>query len=259
MKFNVFGDRRNPVIVMLTGSFCPSESMENLYTMLCNDFFVIAPTYNGHYEGSKDFTTRQNEAAEIRQYLKEQRITSVKLVYGQSMGSEIGIELMHQLLDDGITVANALFDGAPCIRLSKAYKAFMLFKFRTLVNLLRGKTIDEAMNIRILQKFANGDAAALKPMIEPIIRIAPYLNDNSIRNEVECCYTFDFPQFDAEIQRRMHFFYDKDEKACRTCLKLVRNAYPHADYRIVSGYGHLTYCCRHTEDYVDWIRQICSA
>lgn len=72
------------------------------------------------------------------------------------------------------------------------------------------------MNIPLIKKFSGGDPEALKPMIEPIIKVAPYLNDNSIRNEVECCYTFDFPKFDTEMQKRMHFFYDKDEKACRT-------------------------------------------
>lgn len=257
MKFNTFGNPNNPIIIMLTGSFCPAESMENLYSKLCDDFYIVAPTYNGHYEGSKDFTTRQNEAAEIRQYLKEQQITSVKLVYGQSMGSEIGIELMSQLVADGITVENVLFDGAPCIKLSKVYKAFMLFKFRTLIKMLRGKTVEDAMNIPLIKKFSGGDPEALKPMIEPIIKVAPYLNDNSIRNEVECCYTFDFPQFDTEMQKRMHFFYDKDEKACRTCLKLVQKAYPQADYRIVSGHGHLTYCCKHTGEYIDWIKEIC--
>lgn len=258
MKFNTFGSADNPVIVMLAGSFCPAESMDNLYTELYNDFYIVVPTYNGHYEGSKDFTTRQNEAAEIVQYLKSKNVTAIRLIYGQSMGSEIGIELMRQLLAEEITVENALFDGAPCIKLSKVYKAFMLFKFRTMINMLRGKTVEEAMNIKILKKLSNGDPDALKPMVEPIIRVAPYLNDNSIRNEVECCYTFDFPQFSTEIQKNMHFLYAKEEKACRSCLKGVQGAYPHADYRIVSGYGHLTYCCKHTDEYVDWIRDICS-
>ncbi len=51
------------------------------------------------------------------------------MIYGQSMGSEIGIELMKQLSLQGIIVEKAVFDGAPCITLSKAYKTFMFFKF----------------------------------------------------------------------------------------------------------------------------------
>lgn len=257
MLFSTFGNKLNPVIVMLTGSFCPAESMENLYTKLSSDFYIIAPTYNGHYKGSKNFTTRQNEAAEIRQYLKEQHIYDIKLIYGQSMGSEIGLELLSRLTADKISVQNALFDGAPCIKLSRLYKSFMLFKFRTMIKMLRGRTIDEAMNIAILKKFSNGNPEALKAMIEPIIEIAPYLTDNSIKNEVECCYTFDFPKFSVEMQKRIHFFYAKDEKACKTCLKGLQKAYPQAEYRIVSGEGHLTYCCKHMDEYTDWIREIC--
>ena len=86
MIFNTFGNKEAPVIIMLAGSFCPAEGMENLYSELQKQFYVIAPTYNGHYEGSVDFTTRQGEAAQIKDYLVNEGITSVRMIYGQSMG-----------------------------------------------------------------------------------------------------------------------------------------------------------------------------
>ena len=155
MLFNTFGNRENPVIIMLAGSFCPAESLEMVYSVMKEDYYVIAPTYNGHYKDSKDFTTRQGEAKEIADYLQNQNITSVKMIYGQSMGSEIGIELMHQLSENNIIVDSAFFDGAPCIKLSRPYKAFMRFKFNTLINMFKGKTLDEAMNIGLVKKFSN--------------------------------------------------------------------------------------------------------
>ncbi len=68
MLFNIFGNRENPVIIMLAGSFCPAESMETVYSAMKEDYYVIAPTYNGHYKDSKDFTTRQGEAKEIADF-----------------------------------------------------------------------------------------------------------------------------------------------------------------------------------------------
>ncbi len=257
MKFLTFGNIKNPVIIMLPGSFCPAESMELLYSRLWDDFYIIAPVYNGHYEDSGDFTTRQGEAAEIKRYLKTEGITAVKLIYGQSMGSEIGLELMRQLAADGLTAEHAFFDGAPCIKLSKPYKLLMYYKFRTMISVFRNKTIEEALDLKIIKKFSGGDPQALRPMIEPIIEVAPFLTNAGIKNEVECCYTFDFPEFDSNIQKNMHFFYDKEEKACKTCLEGVKKAYPDAEYRIVSGYGHLTYLCKHTDEYAGWIRNIC--
>lgn len=255
MQFKVLGEKGNPVVVMLTGSFCPGECLEYIYSRMDN-YYIIVPTYNGHYKDAKDFTSRENEAREIREYLYGQGIERVHMIYGQSMGTEIGMELYRQLTDEGIKVNSLFFDGAPMIRLSRAYKAFMRFKFTTMINVFRDKTIDEAMNMKFLKKFAGKKINSLKSLIVSLVMIAPYLSDNSIKNEVECCYTFDFPVVDCDMQKNMYFFYGEDEKAYKTCYKLVKRAYPHANYRIEKGHGHMTYSCEYTDTYVNGLRDI---
>lgn len=212
MQFKVLGEKGNPVVVMLTGSFCPGECLEYIYSRMAN-YYIIVPTYNGHYKDAKDFTSRENEAREIREYLYRLGIERIHMIYGQSMGAEIGMELYRQLIDEGIKISNLFFDGAPMIRLSRAYKAFMRLKFSTMITMFRDKNIDEALNMKFLKKFAGNKINSLKPMIESLIMIAPYLSDNSLKNEVECCYTFDFPMLDCDMQKNTYFFYGEDEKA----------------------------------------------
>lgn len=255
MKFQVIGKKGNPVVVMLTGSFCPGECMEYLYSRM-NDFYIIVPTYNGHYEGAKDFTTRENEAREIREYLSQLGIDHIRMIYGQSMGAEVGMELYIQLSSEEIKVDYLFFDGAPMICLSTPYKAFMRFKFGTMIKMFRDKTMDEAMNMKFLKQFAGDKIESLRPMIESLVEVAPYLTKNSIKNEVECCYTFDYPEVDEEMQKRTYFFYGEDEKAYKTCYKLVKKAYPLANYRVEKGHGHISYSCERTEEYVAWLRKI---
>ena len=144
MKFKILGEKGNPVIVMLTGSFCPGECLDYIYSRM-KDYYIIIPTYNGHYKDSKDFTTRENEAREIREYLCELGVEHIQMIYGQSMGTEVGMELYKQLANEGIKVQNLFFDGAPMIQLSVPYKAFMRFKFGTMIKMFRDKSIDEAM------------------------------------------------------------------------------------------------------------------
>lgn len=255
MKFYHYGNRSAPLIIMLTGSFCPAAALDYLYKPLSKDFHIVIPDYNGHYEGSADFTTRQNEAALIARYLSEKGITSVAMLYGQSMGSEIGIELLRQLTESGVEVKHALFDGAPCIRLSNPYKLFMYFKFKTMINMMRDKSADEVIKWKFLNKFTNGDTEALRPMIESLIAVAPYLTRKSIKSETECCYTFDFPQFTDEMQQRIHFLYGSGEKAYTTCHKQVERAYPNAKMTVLDGYGHLTYSAKHTDEYIELIKK----
>ena len=258
MKFYEYGEKNEQVIVMLTGSFCPAGALEYLYKDLADEFHVILPEYNGHYEGST-FTTRQNEAGEIRKYLKEKEIDSVCMVYGQSMGTEIGMELTSQLIKIGVEVGCCFFDGAPMIRLSKPYKMFMNFKFRTMIRMMKDKTIDEVIQWKFLNKFTNGDTESLRPLIASLIKIAPFITDESIYNENECCYTFDYPKMSDEMQRNIYFLYAKDEKACKSCYKLVKNAYPKARFKVLDGYGHMTYSVKCQPEYIKMLKKICKA
>ncbi len=180
------------------------------------------------------------------------------MVYGQSMGAEIGIELLHQMLEKGISADKAFFDGAPCITLSKAYKAFMYFKFKIMINMARKKGVDGVVNMKFLYQFTNGDTEALRTMIEALAAVAPYLTNQSIKNETECCYTFDFPDFTKEQQNNMYFFYAAEEKAYKACYKYVNKAYPEANYRVVTGYGHMTYSVKNTDEYIKWLKGICA-
>lgn len=165
MKFYTYGNNSNPLIVMLPGSFCPAKALQYLYSRLQSDFYVCVVEYNGHYAGST-FTSRQNEAREVVQYLLKENLTEINMIYGQSMGAEIGIELMHQLLQKGIHVGRAFFDGAPCIRFSKPYKAFMNMKFRKLIHMIRDKSADDVLQWKFLKAFTNGDTEILRPLIE---------------------------------------------------------------------------------------------
>ena len=258
MKFYTYGNNSNPLIVMLPGSFCPAKVLRYLYSRLQSDFYVCVVEYNGHYAGST-FTSRQGEAREVVQYLLKENLTEINMIYGQSMGAEIGIELMHQLLQKGIHVGRAFFDGAPCIRFSKPYKAFMNMKFRKLIHMIRDKSADDVLQWKFLKAFTNGDTEILRPLIEDLIDVAPYLTDESIKAETECCYTFDFPSFCNEDQKKLFFFYAKEEKAYKICYKGLVQAYPNAVFKVVSGYGHMTYSVRHIDEYVQMLRDVCTS
>lgn len=85
---------------------------------------------------------------------------------------------------------------------------------------------------------------------------APLLTNKTIKNETECCYTFDFPYFDAAVQKNMHFLYGSDEKAYKLCFNGAKRAYPMADYTIVNGYGYLIYSIKETDKYIELLQKI---
>ncbi len=256
MNIQTVGDNTKPVIVMLPGSFCQSISLAYLYERLMTDYCIILPEYNGHYANST-FTTRQNEAKEIADYLQEHNINHIKMLYGQSMGAEVTMELLGQLEEQHIAVDHCFLDGAPCIKLSPLYKKVMYLKFKTMIGIIKKKGVDYVLNGKMIKKFSNGDTESLRPMLEALAATAPILTKESIKNETECCYTFDFPAFDETVQKRMQFLYGNEEKAYKRCFEGVKKAYPMAEYTIVEGYGHLTYSIKETDTYVKLLQSIC--
>ena len=254
MRFHPYGEEQKPVIIMLPGSFCNADTMANIITKLESEFRILAVDYNGQYAGSeRPFTSRSGEAAEILLYLREHAISSVALIYGQSMGGEMGMELLSQLKKNGITVGAAFFDGGPFLRFPKAVSKLLGNKFKTIVGNLRGKTLEEALQEPTIVKFSGGKPERYSNMLGPICQNVDYMSDETLEREADACVTFDYPAMDREFQKHLTFFYSKEESAWRLCHRKLQKAYPFANYKLVSGYGHVGYPGEHLEEYCGWL------
>ena len=217
MRIHTYGEKDAPVIIMLPGSFCNADTMANIITRLERDFHILAVDYNGQYAGSeKPFTSRRGEAEEVIRCLREQSMTSVALVYGQSMGGEMGMELLSQLKKNGFEVRAAFFDGGP---------------------FLRGKTLEEALREPTIVKFSSGKPERYSNMLGPICRNAAYMSDETLEREADACVTFDFPAMDRDFQKRLTFFYSKEESAWHFCHRKLKKAYPYAQYKLLRPCG----------------------
>ena len=113
-----------------------------------------------------------------------------------------------------------------------------------MINMMRDKSADEVIKWKFLNRFTNGDTEALRPMIESLVEVAPYLTKESIKNETECCYTFDFPQFSGEMQK----------KHIRPVINLLRSIILMQKMTVLDGYAHMTYSARHTQEYLELIK-----
>ena len=163
MRIHPYGEERKPVVIMLPGSFCNADTMANIITKLENEFRILAVDYNGQYAGSeRNFTSRSGEAAEILLYLREHAVPSAALIYGQSMGCEIGMELLSQMKKNGIPVGAAFFDGGPFLRFPKVVSKLLGNKFKTVVGNLRGKTLEGAFQEPTIVKIFRRKAGALR-------------------------------------------------------------------------------------------------
>jgi len=261
MKFNTVGVKENPVIIMCNGSFTTGESLISFAEKLSDSYYVILPTYDGHTDDGTVFTTRIEQVRKIFQYLQSEGIQEVELVQGLSMGAEVALDLAAMMYSSGnITLKHGMFDGGPFFHFNPLMRKIMQKKFLNLLNGLKGLNEEEAFekvtkNPMIKWMMKGQDLSAYKGMIGGMSWISPCLTDESIRNESDACYTFDFPEVDEEEQKKYLFMWSDNEPA-HSSEKSIRKHYPHAQYRSNGNLGHGGFFIKQPEEYEKLIREV---
>ncbi len=228
MIFERVGEKNKPVIIMINGSFCTGKGLLPLAQKLSNRYQVILPTYDGHHENGGIFTTRQDQANKIIEYLKKENIKKIKLIQGISMGAEVALTLgsiISKTTD--IEVDRYLFDGGPFFKFPKWFRKIMQMKFKGMVHNAQYGTEEEIIerfkNNKMVKWMLKGDIKPYEKLIIDMSKAAPYMTDESICNESDACYTFDFPEIPEKEQKKYYFTWSNNEPAFKSKKKIEKN------------------------------------
>lgn len=96
MKFFEYGKENAEKAVMLHGGGLSWWSCREAAELMADEFHVIIPILDGHAGSDRDFTTIEENAAEIIRHIDENFGGSVRLVCGLSLGGQILTEMLSQ-------------------------------------------------------------------------------------------------------------------------------------------------------------------
>lgn len=99
MKYKEYGEKNIGVIVLLHARGLAWWNYHEEAEMHQEEFYVILPILDGHAESNKDFSTIENNAAEIIAFIDENFGGSVLLMEGLSLGGQILLEIFSQRSD----------------------------------------------------------------------------------------------------------------------------------------------------------------
>jgi hypothetical protein len=117
MNFNVFGNKNVPTLMLIPGLGVSYEIFIPLINLLENDFHIIAVEVDGFVLGKHtQFTSVDDQAAQVIDYVKENYDGRLDCAYGLSLGGKI---LSRILECDEIVVNHAILDAAPLLPLPK--------------------------------------------------------------------------------------------------------------------------------------------
>ena len=98
MKFYEFGQKENPVIMLLPGTCCHwKNNFSYVIDLLKKDFYVVCVSYDGFDETEKsEFSDMQSETVKIELYIKKQFQGNIHAIYGCSLGGSFVGLLMQR-------------------------------------------------------------------------------------------------------------------------------------------------------------------
>ena len=115
MNFKILGNKENPVLMLIPGLGVSYEIFIPLISILENDFHIIAVEVDGFILGKHSrFTSIDNQASQIIDYIKANHNGSIDFAYGLSLGGKI---LSRVLERDEIVINHAVMDAAPLLPL----------------------------------------------------------------------------------------------------------------------------------------------
>ena len=99
MNYIEYGKENSDVIILLHGGGLSWWNYKEVAEMLQTDYRVILPILDGHTGSDKQFTTIEDNAAEIIDFINKQFAGSVLLIGGLSLGGQILLEVLSQCKD----------------------------------------------------------------------------------------------------------------------------------------------------------------
>lgn len=99
MKFKEYGHRNNEIILLLHGGGLSYWSYREIAERLQNKYHIILPILDGHSDSDKCFTSIENNAQEIIDYIDNNYNGHIHLIGGLSLGAQIVLEILARKKD----------------------------------------------------------------------------------------------------------------------------------------------------------------
>lgn len=117
MTFDIYGNKENPCLLLLPGLGVSREIFLPLIELMRVKFHVIVAGIDGFLLGKESqFTSVNDQAAQVIGYVKEHLDGHLDVAYGLSLGGKILSRIMER---NEIVIDHAIMDAAPLLPLPK--------------------------------------------------------------------------------------------------------------------------------------------
>lgn len=244
MKFHLFGENNNKVMVLIHGVLTPWQIWQEHFEYFSQQYCVVVPALDGHIENEQsEFSSPDDEANKIIEFLKENFSGNIYALCGVSMGGAIA----YKIFESGeINVEHLILDGAPLLPAGKIPAAFMERSYQSIIRkskLRDKKTLDSFKKYFLPEKY-----------LDSFLNFADKMSDRSVSNMVKgvCVMRICNNNSNNASILFMHGT-SGNEILSRKSAKKLKAVYPRTEIRSFDGYSHGELAIYHP---ADWIKEV---
>lgn len=244
MKYKEYGKGNQKAILLLHGGGLSWWSYREAAQILQDDYHVILPILDGHAGSDRSFTTIEDNAAEIIDFIRSDLGGSVYLLGGLSLGAQVALEMLSQ---QGDICEYAIIESAtvipsrvthelirPSIACSYGLikqKWFARLQFRSLK--IKNELYDDY--------YRDTCSITKEDMIAFLRANTSYTLKESLKNTNP----------DVRI-----YYGEKEIRGIKQSAQRIKELLPNASVSELSGMVHGEFSINHAADYVKTIRAV---
>ncbi len=244
MKYKEYGKGNQKTIVLLHGGGLSWWSYREAAELLQDDYHVILPILDGHAGSDRSFTTIEDNAAEIIDFIRSDLGGSVYLLGGLSLGAQVALEILSQ---QGEICEYAIIESAAVIpsRVTHALirpsivcsyglikqKWFARLQFRSLK--IKNELYDDY--------YRDTCSITKEDMIAFLRANTSYTLKESLNNT------------NADVRI---YYGEKEIREIKQSAQRIKELLPNASVSELSGMVHGEFSINHAADYVKTIRAV---
>lgn len=231
MTIHEFGKENGKVVVLIHPSLVMWDYFEYVIPRMQDRYHLVVPALPGYDEEQPgDFTSVEEIASELSDWLAANGLQEAACVYGCSMGGAVAAKL---LADNRVKMHSAVMDGG----ITPYQLPWIVTRFiavRDFLMVYMGKL----GGIKLLEKAFTTDEYT-ETDLKYIEKVLKRLSAKTIWRTFESCNNYDMPGDIRTDCRHIEYWYAKtEEKDRKWDVQYIRRHFPQAEFRVFEDIGH---------------------
>jgi len=249
MNIHEFGKDNKKVILLIHPSLVKWDYFEYILPLLEQDYHLIVPALPGYdFDENSDFTSVEEIADDLIEWLTDHNINHLFAVYGCSMGGSIAlltalrtqVIIDHCVIDGGITPYRLPWMITRLIAL-KDYLMMMLGR---------------AGGTKLLEKVFSTDEYS-KEDLEYVSEVLQHCSRKTLWRTFDSCNNYKLPDPLPKINTKIHYWFaENEQKARKADIRYMKDFFPDTVFDRYPDLGHAGLVLLKPELFTEKIKQL---